>query len=578
MRPEPNWSDVEFIPPKGIPTTLAMALELYRHSDSRSISSRHFSNLKSALRTCTLPGYGFNESQLMTKSGFHHCLNQLALPELKNALKVFKKVGKERVGRGEIQKATFNSYKCNLHRFLEWMQQQDWYENAIASLDVDARYAPKLIGGQKKATPTQTPKRPDAAPYCLTQEELTAHLIEQIAALEAFWTAPRQRGRTDKPLRAISITTYRHRIYRFLGWVKNIYLPGIELVELDLKLMTDVSLVREFVSWGLYERENSYAWASQIVKSALFVAKWWESHNPQPTGNQRISSLVATLETLGLKPTHQFIEQYAAVEKTPSLVEALRAYQRQLQQQSKQEPIAPRKLNSTAKLLTFEQCLEVVEYLKQCCASRRKGRQQRPTEAIRQSVQKHLLIKFLVYCPIRQREIRELELGRTLFREPSGYVVQLLPSDHKTGSATGKGREFFLPDVLTLDLDNWLNVWRVGVPTAHQFVFISLGAKGHSNSLGKPLTEQGLYSMVTQTMHRATAVLFGEPIHVTPHDFRRIAITRQRRFGSVAQNEALAEFMGHSVSEAENIYNQMTLRERTSLALNWWQPPSGEPT
>jgi hypothetical protein len=35
--------------------------------------------------------------------------------------------------------------------------------------------------------------------------------------------------------------------------------------------------------------------------------------------------------------------------------------------------------------------------------------------------------------------------GITLFREEDGYVVRLRPDDHKTGSKTGKDREFALP-------------------------------------------------------------------------------------------------------------------------------------
>jgi hypothetical protein len=36
----------------------------------------------------------------------------------------------------------------------------------------------------------------------------------------------------------------------FLGWVKNVYRPGMELNELNLELFTQVELVEEFVTGG----------------------------------------------------------------------------------------------------------------------------------------------------------------------------------------------------------------------------------------------------------------------------------------------------------------------------------------
>lgn len=93
------------------------------------------------------------------------------------------------------------------------------------------------------------------------------------------------------------------------------------------------------------------------------------------------------------------------------------------------------------KLVTFEQCVDVVKYLRKCCAPKRtafrKGQgknhagRKRSDEAIMLSWLRYLLVAILTYCPIRQRELRDLELGKTLFREEDGYVVRLRPEDHK---------------------------------------------------------------------------------------------------------------------------------------------------
>lgn len=546
-------------------TTVAEALKLYK--EERAKETRHLSNLISALKTCLLPGYGFSVVSRPSKQNLNDCLHQLQLFEFKNALGVFEKVGSSRVKAGEISISTLNSYKSDLRRFLEWLHSKPWYEAG----SVDPRYAPKLYSGQRVSRERQaSDKKPASPPLSLKESELTNLIREQIAALETFWTKPRHQSRSDKPLRRTSIETYKLKIYLFLGWIKNVYLPGIELEELNLELMTNLELVREFVNWGLYQKENSYAWASQVIKSALFVTKWWSSQDPQSTNNTSISTLVSAFESLGLKATPQFLDALGNLKQTTPKVDALRAYQRELQQQSKKQRLATSQIGAPKKLLTFEQCQQVVEYLKQCCAARRQGRQKRPDSTIRQSIQCYLIIKLLLYCPVRQREIRELELGRTLFREADRYIVFLEPDDHKTGSATGLGREFPLPDEFTPDLDEWLNGRRLEVETNHQFVFISQGSKGKKDSIGQPFSEKALCSMVKCVTRRATTVLFGKPMSLTPHDFRRIAITHHRQVGNLSHSEALATLMGHSVSEADKIYNQMTILQKAEKARNWW--------
>jgi integrase len=72
-------------------------------------------------------------------------------------------------------------------------------------------------------------------------------------------------------------------------------------------------------------------------------------------------------------------------------------------------------------------------------------------------------------------------------------------------------------------------------------------------------------------MYRATGILFDDPKKTAPHDFRRIAITWQRKYGDRDQDQALAELMGHSVEEANRTYNQMSGRDRTAKAQEWWK-------
>ncbi len=250
------------------------------------------------------------------------------------------------------------------------------------------------------------------------------------------------------------------------------------------------------------------------------------------------------------------------------LVEDVREYVRYLREQHRDEE--PRQ-NLDEKRLTFQEAQQVVEYLKQCCAPLDKYGDERSEKAVMSSWQTYLIVAILTYCPVRQREIRELTVNQTLFREADGYWVKLTSKQHKAGRKSRKGREYPLPKHLTADLDTWLKEWRQKVLTSHHRVFIQMGSNRCPENFGQPLNAGNMSDLVANAAHRATAVLFNEPRDTTPHVFRRIAITYQRRYGRPEQKEALAELMGHTVEEADRTYNEESIREKSQKAEGWWQ-------
>jgi integrase len=358
-----------------------------------------------------------------------------------------------------------------------------------------------------------------------------------VNALHKFLTDPEVPKRRDDPIRERSWKSYYQIIMAFLGWLHHYGETPRE--QLDIKLMTNLEQLEDYIAWGISDRGNGYAWALNIVIAALNVAKWqYHRQSKQP--------------------------MYRDVPE----VEAIRIKSNEIGRKRKKEAS---RLHLDEKMISLDQCEEVVRYLRRCTAPKTRCRSQRSENAIMQSWRRYLIIALLTYVPVRQREIRELELGRTLFREADGYWVKLAPEDHKTGSKTGKGREYPLPTVLTADLDYWLNELRPKVPTNHNYVFIHLNAS-RPESYGNPLSDVTVGSLVKTTMYTATGNLFDNPKRTTPHDFRRIAITWQRKYGNPAQQEALAELMGHSVQEANKTYSQLTSRDVTERAKEWWKP------
>ena len=135
------------------------------------------------------------------------------------------------------------------------------------------------------------------------------------------------------------------------------------------------------------------------------------------------------------------------------------------------ESIVNKKLQSdedkwAKKEISHEQARQVVKYLYQLCAKKNSNGNERSQAAILKAWRAYLIVKILVYAPIRQQEIRKLRLGSTLIETVNvnglrRYAVRI--KNHKNFNKTGKSRYYPLPTILTRDLDVWLQLIR---PTA----------------------------------------------------------------------------------------------------------------
>jgi integrase len=529
-----------------VPSSLLEALEFFKETEQVKANPKLFGNLKTALRRYVIPGYKHLSDYQVGTLDLCQSLTEISIKQFREAETHF---NASAIAIG-THPGTLANYRSALNRFIKWMQEQDWYHEAAGTYD--GKYAPRMgklgfdLTRQRKGR-----RQYSAKPYALKESDLTPGLREQLDKFYRFLTALEIPKRQDSPVRESTAKPYRYHILCFLGWLHHV--EDWPFNELKIELIADREWLDEFIAWGINDRGNSYGWAILFGATALNVAKWQHYRRSQATKYKDIKE-----------------------------VEVIRALLNELSQKHRKEPRRTTSKEALEeKLITLEQCIEVIRYLRRCCAPRRSrfervgnGRSiagpKRPETAVMQNWQRYLLIAILTYCPVRQRELRELELGRTLFRELDGYVIKLKPEDHKTGSKTGREREFRLPPILTDDLDEWLNTWRPKVQTNHKRVFLRLNLRRIEN-FGEPYEGSKLGEIVVRTMYTATGHLFGEPKRTSPHDFRRIAITWQRKYGSRDQDEALAEMMGHSVREADRTYSQLTSREKTDKAVNWWK-------
>ncbi|MBE9113246.1 site-specific integrase [Nodosilinea sp. LEGE 07298] len=507
----------------------------FKASEGVILNPKSLGNLKTALRLYVLPSYGFEADRLQTDRDLEVALGQVTLKAFLDA--------PDRLRSSEAAQrsvGTMANYRSAINRFLGWMQQQSWFRESVGRFEEMLSPPTKVAGLNLRAARRGTGKDHGKKRLSLAKTELTETLQLELADLFYFLTAPEVAKRQDEPIREVTFNNYEVMIRGFLGWLYRVV--NVSRQELSLALIADREWLDEYMAWGISDRDNSYGWALNVAAASLNVAKWLYHQQ-------------------SVSPKYRDIQE----------VELIRAKMAALQSKREKEPrrrVSKEKM--VEKFVPFDQVEGVVRYLRLCCATTTAKGYARKDLTVMHCWQIYLIIAILAYCPVRQREVRELELGRTLLREKGGYVVLLEPEDHKTGSFTGKGREFCLPDLLTQDLDEWLNVWRPKLKPTHDRVLMKL-RDASSGSFKQPYDDAQLSGMVARAMYRATGILFDDPKKTTPHDFRRIAITWQRKYGDRDQDQALAELMGHSVEEVNRTYNQMSGRDRTAKAQEWWK-------
>lgn len=84
---------------------------------------------------------------------------------------------------------------------------------------------------------------------------------------------------------------------------------------------------------------------------------------------------------------------------------------------------APPVSSEALKSMSWPDYLNVVEKLRRECTLLTKAGNNRTDSAVASSFQKYLIAAILSSVPDRQRTLRELELGRTLFKDPNGCWV-----------------------------------------------------------------------------------------------------------------------------------------------------------
>lgn len=517
--------------------TLADALILYCQGNSVTLNSQLIRNLRTTLKKYVLPGF---EVSAYALRNLDKCFTKVSLQVfIAEAKRCFEQAYQQALEQGKSE-ATLKNNRSNLYQFLKWLELQAWYQEVVQPTDIPER-APKMKADISIAKLHKGRKHAGAIPYALKDNELTTSLNQQIESFRSYGQSEWLRTKKgDTPINDTTWGGYYKILLHFLGWLKNEI--GFDVNDLDITLLADMDTLNEYLSWHFTVKKNGYRNALNIGIAALNIAKW--KYGPK---SQR--------------------DDYSDCEQ----VLDIRDLNRRLSANIPKDRRTTSQSALKEKLLEMEQCMEIVEYLRRCCAPKFSCGKERKIHAIIDSWQDFLIAAILTYTPVRQKEIRELRIGKNLKREADGWWVYLTPDEHKTGAKTGKSREYplfpcHLKERLTKDLDQYVNKLRPLANLNHDYLFFRPGNNAYQGSRGETIKDANCLSgTVPKLFLRISALIYGveNAKCPSPHDFRRICATWVCKYGTPEEVAIYAELMGHSPTTFYAIYQQCTSRDKT---------------
>jgi len=457
---------------------LNTALDAYQAFAQIEDSDRHqrlLGNLRTVLRRYVLPYYGINAKG---RSGqLEEALAQLPIPLLINDANWFLQRLENPTSpdeqTGTLSPGAIATYRATLLQFLEWLYGQqpkpDFPQEPSPAKTHLAEHtrSPQLSTGDTLAKARQHPDAKRPQPYALSPEALPAPLKTELAALKHHL-------QETTGLSSLTVEAYHHNYLCYLGWLTHIQQQ--RLMALNLAKLTEATTFQAFLQWGECDRGNSLAWADSMATSISGLQQWLTKQTDNSDQPQ---------------------------DELQTVIEDVRSRYRTERNTGAKSPAKAS--------LSFDESVQVVHYLRQCCAPQHLSGSQRSDLALLKSWQRYLMVALLLYCPLRQRDLLRLAWQQNLRWEDDHYQFYL-----QGGSST-----FSLPTLLTSDMRAWQTQWRSQVPTEHDLVFIRTGSGRTPEQLGEPLKPRDVSDLVARAVYKASSVLFREGKRAIAQNFRQ---------------------------------------------------------
>ncbi|KAL6061376.1 Integrase-like, catalytic core [Balamuthia mandrillaris] len=390
----------------------------------------------------------------------------------------------------------------------------------------------------------------DRQPYALKEEEITPKLQKELDDFHRFLTVKffgQQEGRVSPATATMYITC----IKAMLGWLvhikgeeeksrrgRKILGPSKRVKELSLRKIfpnssrESVSLSFDYLQWLADERQCTATTEAKVLHSLIAVAKFlfWKESKADPSE--------------GDKPYQDLL-----------VIRELRKLHKEISARTKN---APKATEEKLKWLEWPEYLGAVEWLRRECAEYIAAGKPRSPTAIAHSYQLYLMFSILACVPDRQRTLRELQVGKTVVKEEFAGKVRWLikhgPKDYKTGKVYGERPPLIIAEHIYPYLETYLSKWRHHLQPQHDFVF--------TQKNGKPVSAHWVYCTFSSAAFRLTGK------KTNPHLVRDMIVTYLRNTdASERELEALAIYMGHSVTTQKESYDRRTKFQKVAPAI-----------
>jgi Phage integrase family len=424
------------------------------------------------------------------------------------------------------------SARRNLKNNLRWLLRQGEALHVIAPLNNPLQ---SWDNGRRIGT-GWTPNRgeqPSAheSPYALRPLPETLDTeFQEFSAWSMASYAPDRPARIQKRQQTVSM--YQETLEYIAGFAHRIEQMPVETI--TLHTLTDPALVTRFTRWWIARRGKVTRSIHNHVMHVRGIAQYWFKDELRTAGLRQIRAELSHPEAIHDKDARWVsLKELEAAGCSQYPLNAKR-----LQENKRSEQIAtqlsrrqrfPMTLNSNGKFTAL------------CVAQ-------------------SLMLRLLVRIPLRQRNLREMQLNRNLRRLPDGtWQLTFKRDELKIGWRNGREHRitYSFPTDLQDLLEEWLDTWRpllLGDSSAKE-VFI--------NTLGRPFSAQACRRVIGKTTWKFTGIA------VNPHMIRDIFATEYIK--ATKDIAGAAYMLGNTVAVVMKHYAHLLDADAERQARTWLQ-------
>jgi len=382
-------------------------------------------------------------------------------------------------------------------------------------------------------------------------------LAKELEDFMTFMTIPSANGRQESPIRKQTAVVYLRHAKLFLGWYQEqqqlttVTKENLSLYEIiPNKEATSTQCIIDFILWLRKNRSISDSYEASILRGLTKLIKF------------RFSKESTT------------DAKYHAKGKSFNDIPAVSELRKLHRDAGRRQQLSPRSSDEDKKWLEWEEYLNVVQALKKDVEKEIavfKPKDHPPVildnnkKTKYSSIQRRIAIKFRNYLilaffscvPDRQRTFRELKLEKNFLYndDMNSWIIKHGPDDYKTGSTYGDRPPLVIAPELTPAINDYLDRWRPCLLPTGSHVFVQ-------SRTGNELTRDSLYSIVSRECYKHGGK------RTNPHLLRDMIVTHVRKSNaSEKELEALALYMGHSISMQRSSYDRRTMVQKVAPAV-----------